>query len=505
MKKGTIYKSLIFLAVAAMFFVACTKEVSDVRLDPQLATSQVLSVTSRTATVVGFVIAEGDGLSERGVCYATTNDPTTSSGKVVFTGEVKKATYTVKISGLDSVTTYYARAYAIGTEGTIYGDELSFTTLPEPPVVTTAAISAFSSIDATGGGEVLLTGGADVSARGVCWSTSQSPTIANSKSSDGTGVGIFSSTINNLSPGTTYYVRAYATNSAGTAYGDQVMFTTKDITKFWVVGTYNGWDNSDNAKYIISSESSSTAEGYVYFPAAGAFKLCTDHSWDNTHTFGDNGAGALTNPGSDIVVSAAGYYWIKASLADMTYSILKTEWGVIGSASPNGWNDEVALTYNTSAQTWEGVIHLTAAEFKFRANHNWDYNYGSSTGDQNLNAGGSNIPVAVESDYQITLNLSVANAYTYTAYRWGLIGSATPGGWDDDSNMTWDAANSRFTVTVNLVVGKIKFRANDDWGVNYGGDINALTAGGSDIDVTVDGNYTITFDPYNLIATITQN
>ena len=77
-----------------------------------------------------------------------------------------------------------------------------------------------------GGGNVTADGGATVTARGICWSTSQNPTISGSHTTDGTGTGTFTSNMTGLEPNTTYYVRAYATNSAGTAYGDQVSFTT---------------------------------------------------------------------------------------------------------------------------------------------------------------------------------------------------------------------------------------------------------------------------------------
>ena len=71
--------------------------------------------------------------------------------------------------------------------------------------------------------------------------------------------------------------------------------------------------------------------------------------------------------------------------------------------------------------------------------------------------------------------------------------------------MSWDAANDVFTATLDLVVGQIKFRANDDWTVNLGGSIGALTQGGDNIDIAADGNYTITLDPWNKVATITKN
>ena len=89
------------------------------------------------------------------------------------------------------------------------------------PTVTTGQVFGL-----TCGGEVVENGGSDVIARGVCWSTEHNPTVADAHSSDGTGLGTFTSNLTNLSPNTTYYVRAYATNSAGTSYGMEVSFTT---------------------------------------------------------------------------------------------------------------------------------------------------------------------------------------------------------------------------------------------------------------------------------------
>jgi len=99
----------------------------------------------------------------------------------------------------------------------------------KPPLVSTTAVTAISYTTATSGGEVTDDGGATVTARGVCWNTSLDPTISNSKTSDGTGTGSFTSSLTGLTAGTTYYVRAYATNSAGTGYGNQVSFSTLQV------------------------------------------------------------------------------------------------------------------------------------------------------------------------------------------------------------------------------------------------------------------------------------
>jgi hypothetical protein len=95
------------------------------------------------------------------------------------------------------------------------------------PTVETATPNEITSTNATSGGNVSSEGGSSVTARGVCWSTTASPTTAKSKTTNGTGTGSFTSSITGLNPGTTYHVRAYATNSAGTAYGSDISFETK--------------------------------------------------------------------------------------------------------------------------------------------------------------------------------------------------------------------------------------------------------------------------------------
>lgn len=607
MKLKSIYKLAALLFTAIILFFACTEESSDVRLDPKLSTSQVINVTDSSATVVGFVVAAGDGFTERGVCYNTQPNPTTSDTKIAFVEDsVKGATFSITITGLQYTTKYYARAYAINVSGTLYGEELSFTTKVALPTLTTTAITEITGSSATSGGNVTDAGGADVTARGICYATHENPTTADTITVNGDGTGEFTSGLTNLVGNTTYYVRAYATNSAGTGYGQEISFTTPvdipritttavseitkttaktggnvtfdcgaeitergvvysttanpttsdtkvvapeagtgeyainldgltqyttyhvrayainsigtaygediqfttlpDITKFWVVGNYNDWDNSDAAKYIISTTTSGgMAEGYVYL-TAGGIKLTTDHSWDDAHTYGDNGSGGLTNPGNNISVPSNGYYRIRANLNDMSYSLLLTNWGIIGDATPLGWGDESPLEYNSTLDQWIGTYHLTAAAFKFRANHSWDYNYGLNAGDNFLDAGGDNIPITMEDDYAITLDLSHPNEYTFSANRWGIIGGAVPPyDWSSDQNMSWNSVAKVFTITLDLKAGDFKFRANDGWDVNFGGDLSALTQGGSNIPIDQDGNYTITLDPWNKVGTVTKN
>ena len=191
---------------------------------PVVTTTSITSITTTSASTGGNVTGTGGlTVTARGVCYATTQTPTIANS--VVTSGSGTGSFTSSITGLTQNTTYYVRAYATNSLGTAYGSQLTFTTLNSPTVTTTAA-SSVSSNTATTGGNVTNDGGATVTERGVCYATTQNPTIANSIFTSGTGTGSFTSNLSGLSENTTYYVRAYATNSVGTSYGSQISFTT---------------------------------------------------------------------------------------------------------------------------------------------------------------------------------------------------------------------------------------------------------------------------------------
>jgi hypothetical protein len=121
---------------------------------------------------------------------------------------------------------YYVRAYVTNSLGTSYGEEFSFTTQPAEPLVATHEASEITKNSAKVGGEVINAGGVYVTERGIVWSTSQTPTIDDSVVNLGSGLGEFYTTLSGLDVATTYYVRAYARNSVGVSYGNEVVFTT---------------------------------------------------------------------------------------------------------------------------------------------------------------------------------------------------------------------------------------------------------------------------------------
>ena len=190
-----------------------------------VATAMPTDITATTAVAGGMVmLPEGTHVFQRGVCWGTMPSPDIDGDHT--TEETGIGSFSSTLVGLNPSTTYYVRAYAASDYGLAYGNELSFTTLSGIPVVTTAEVTDVTGNSALCGGTV-TDGGLEITARGVCWSTSPNPTLNDSHTADGTGTGSFTSSLTGLSASTTYYVRAYATNSYVTIYGGEQSFTTE--------------------------------------------------------------------------------------------------------------------------------------------------------------------------------------------------------------------------------------------------------------------------------------
>ena len=197
-----------------------------------MTTDTVTSITGVTATCGGTVTDNGGlNVTARGVCWSTSQNPTVSDSQT--TNGSGLGSFTSSITGLSVSSTYYVRAYATTSVGTVYGEQVSFTTRNGIPTVTTE-VTNIGGTYANGGGTITDDGGLEITARGVCWSTSPSPTLTNAHTSNGNGTGSFSSYITGLSMSTTYYVRAYATNSFVTVYGNQLSFTTTNDEHVYV-------------------------------------------------------------------------------------------------------------------------------------------------------------------------------------------------------------------------------------------------------------------------------
>lgn len=192
-----------------------------------LTTVALTNLSTTSVTSGGNISSDGGGaVTERGVCWNLTGTPTVADSKT--SNGTGSGVFTSSVTSLTPGTNYFVRAYATNSAGTAYGNEIAFTTLAalSVPTVTTAAMKDILVTTATGGGTVTLDGGSSVTARGICYNTTGAPTIADLKTTDGSGLGAFTSAMGNLTQNTKYYVRAYSTNAQGTAYGDEINFTT---------------------------------------------------------------------------------------------------------------------------------------------------------------------------------------------------------------------------------------------------------------------------------------
>ncbi|MFA6981042.1 MAG: FG-GAP-like repeat-containing protein [Ignavibacteriaceae bacterium] len=211
-----------------------------------VTTSNASSIEIQSAILGGNVSNDnGKPIFCRGVCYSSSNaNPTLAADSKQIIGS-GKGSFSVNVTGLSMFTTYYYRAYAESELGTFYGEVKSFTTPAGVPVLTTNDITNVHSTTGTSGGNITDGGGSSVTARGVCWSTSENPTTSNAHTADGSGTGTFTSSITGLTPLTTYYVRAYATNTSGTGYGEQKSFIAHQFDL--VTSTFCSIDVGSNA------------------------------------------------------------------------------------------------------------------------------------------------------------------------------------------------------------------------------------------------------------------
>ena len=207
--------------------VAYSEEKEFVTLtQPEVRTDEVRDIELTSAVLVGKLLFNGnDTATIKGFCWGEKAVPTVDDDQVAI--DTLTAEYSYLLSNLKDETQYFVRAYATNKIGVVYGEERVFITQAAvAPKVVTKEVKDVDDQSATVQGEVTSDGGAEVTERGVVYGTSENPTVENSKVVGGSGTGMFTCNLTGLQPNTKYYVRAYAVNKKGTAYGEQVSFTT---------------------------------------------------------------------------------------------------------------------------------------------------------------------------------------------------------------------------------------------------------------------------------------
>jgi hypothetical protein len=170
------------------------------------------------------------------------------------------------------------------------------------PLISTTTMSAITATTAISGGNVTSDGGAIVTTRGVCWSTSANPTISNSRTIDGTGTGVFTSSITELSRNTTYYVRAYATNNVGTSYGNEIIFKTELVS---IGESYQG----GKVAYILQPKDIGYISGETHGLIVASSDQGTNILWNNGSNFTTGATGfeiGTGNANTNTIVAAQG-------------------------------------------------------------------------------------------------------------------------------------------------------------------------------------------------------
>lgn len=218
----------LFAFAAALMTVACGPEEEPIDPNVAITTTEVTDITENSAKSGGNITHDGGAsITSRGVCYGTEANPTIN-GTCTKDGNGTGA-FVSTLTDLVPGTTYYVRAYATNVNGITYGNEVVFSVGAVLPVVTTKSVTDVTTTTAIINGNVGYDGGSVISEYGICYATTENPTVDNTKvvaTADENGN--YSVTLENLVSGTTYYARAFATNEVGTAYGEQLTFTPEE-------------------------------------------------------------------------------------------------------------------------------------------------------------------------------------------------------------------------------------------------------------------------------------
>lgn len=318
-----------------------------------LNATSISNITAASAIAHSNIISAGEGqIAERGVCWSMNQNPTTANSKTEDGTGIGQ--FSSELTNLNSDTTYYLRTYAVNEAGTTYGEEINFITRDGVITLTTEQISNITIDSAITESSITDDGGAEVTTRGVCWSTNQDPTTADTKTEDGDGIGQFSSELTNLDSDTTYYLRAYATNTLGTYYGQTLSFeTVENCNNFTteVVEVTNPVTGKIWMDRNLGDEGSALLPGVNYSPGSlyQWGRGSDGHQCRNSNTI--NTQSTTDNPGHGdfIFVNVNNPEWQIPQNDNLWQGV-----NGINNPCPSGFRVPTEAEINEDKQTWPG-------------------------------------------------------------------------------------------------------------------------------------------------------
>lgn len=240
---------------------------------PSVTTQALSSISTNSVVANGNITDLGrPNPTAYGFCWSTSQNPTTDNSKLDKGSISEAGAFSATLTGLETHTKYYVRAYSINEAGTSYGEQVSFSTKGIIANVILYEIKDIESTSAIGKCSITDFGFPNATSYGICWSTSQNPTMFNGKIHDlgtPTTTGFFYASLTELEPNTVYYARVYAANAQGIAYSDEISFKT--IQSYPVIV----WSNPSDISYgtalnDLQLNATSNVEGtFEYSPAAG--------------------------------------------------------------------------------------------------------------------------------------------------------------------------------------------------------------------------------------------
>ena len=273
---------------------------------PTVQISPIGNITATSAQCIGQLIdANGGKVSDCGFCYSKTTNPTTDDF-VVRLG-VRTGSFSSTLSNLETGITYHVKAFAVSNLGTGYSSEVTFTTLSGMPVCGATTITALDPTTVRAESSVSVGTGSKITEKGFCWSTKSSPTLADQKVECGFGEGSIYGYLTSLQPSTTYWVRSYATNEFGTAYGPELSFISH--TGLATLTTTSPTISGDK---IITGGNITDDAGTVIIDRGVCYgsERNPNLSWSFEHTYDGTGGGKFSS--SIPKPSKSGYIYIRA-------------------------------------------------------------------------------------------------------------------------------------------------------------------------------------------------